>query len=114
MDKAVNAFFNTYKYTEISDIFDFSFDYGANRVIFTDQIPGIRVQLFHAQGYTLGLSFYVENHNLNFVSSSNKLGWMSWFFGPGHFRDMDKSFNAFFKLNKNTIVGNADNLADSF
>ena len=48
MDKAVNAFFNTYKYTEISDIFDFSFDDGANRVIFTDQIPGIRVQLFHA------------------------------------------------------------------
>ena len=78
MDKAVNAFFNTYENTEISDVFNLSFDNGANRIIFTDQIPGILVQLLHAKGDALGFSFYVEHHNLNLVANCYDLGWMSW------------------------------------
>ena len=49
MDKAVNAFFNTYKYTEISNVFDLALNYRPNRIVFTNQVPGIRVQLLHAE-----------------------------------------------------------------
>jgi hypothetical protein len=72
MDKSVNTFFNADKDTEISDILYLAFDDGAHRIVFTDQVPGIGVQLFHAQGNTLCFCFYIEDHDLNFVANRNE------------------------------------------
>ena len=37
---------------------------------------------------------------------------MAGFFGPGHFRDMDQTFNALFNLHKNSVICDTYNLAD--
>ena len=70
MDKSIDPFLNTDKDTEIGDIFDFALDNGAHRVIFAYQVPGIRLQLLHAERDTLGLCLNIEHHNLDFIINS--------------------------------------------
>jgi hypothetical protein len=50
MDKSVNAFIDTDKNAEISNILDLTFDDRADRELLADQIPGIGFNLFETEG----------------------------------------------------------------
>ena len=49
MNEAVNIVFDADKETEISDILDFSLNFGANRVFINEAVPRVGLDLFHAQ-----------------------------------------------------------------
>ena len=111
VNQAVNALFNTDKYTKIGDIFNLALDNGANGIGLFHHIPGIGQQLFHAQGNPLGFGFHLEHLHFDFITDRDKFGRMLGFLRPAHFRDMHQSFHALFQLDENTVVGDGDDLA---
>ena len=76
MDQSVNPFLDADKHSKIGDVFDLAFDNGAGRIIFTDQIPGVRLQLFHAERDALGIHVDIEDDHLGLFPYADNLGWM--------------------------------------
>ena len=111
VDQAVDALFYADKDTEISDIFNLSFDDGTYRIGLGDQIPGVGLQLFHAQRDAFGLGLDIEDHDLQLIADGNHLGWMTGLLGPGHLGDVDQAFDALFQFDEDTVIGNGNDLA---
>ena len=114
MDKTVNSFFNTDEDTEVSDVFNLTFDNGAWGIIVNNQVPGVGLKLFHAQGNPFGADIDIKNYDLDIVANRYKLGGVLGLFRPGHLGNMNKSLDSLFQLNEYTVIGDADNLAVGF
>ncbi len=113
MDKTINTLFNTDEDTKIGNIFNFSFNNRTNRIVIGNQIPWVRLKLFHTKRDPLGLSLDVEHHDFDLITDGNHLGWMTGFFRPGHFGYMNQALNTFFQFDKNTVIGNGNDLSFS-
>ena len=108
MYQAVNAFFNPDKYTKIRNIFDLALNNRTGWIVLGHEVPRIRLQLFHAERYTLGIHIDIQNNHLNLITYRDNLGRVFCLFGPGHLRDMNKPLHSFLKFSKHAIIGYAD------
>ena len=59
MDQTVYTFLDTDKNTEIGNILNLTFNNGANRIIIHNQIPGIGLQLLHAERNPFGININI-------------------------------------------------------
>ena len=114
MHHAIHIVGDTNKQTKLGDVFDLAFNFRANRILVSKAVPWIGLALFQPQrDTTLGFINF-QHHHFYFLRSGNDFARMNIFLHPRHFRNMNKTFNAFFQLNKCTIIGDIGDLAAEF
>lgn len=111
MDKAVDAFFDTDKDTEVGDIADLANDLATEWVFFFELAPGVGFNLFHTEADTTVVDVDIEDNGFDHLADVDDLGGVFDAFGPGHFGDMDKTFDTFFDLDERAVIGEANDFA---
>ena len=111
VDEAIYTFINPDKKSELSEIFNFSFNSSPDRVFFFNDIPGIGLNLLHAQGNSLFGNIHIQYKGIHHITNVHDLRGMSDLPGPGHLRDVNQSFHALLNLHKCTIICQTDDAA---
>ncbi len=93
MNHAVDVAFETNEQTEFGDVLDFAFDFGALGVGFCKHFPWVAHGLLETKrNATLGAVDF-QNHDFDFLRGRNDLAGMDVLLGPGHFRDVNQTFD---------------------
>ena len=71
--QAVDSLVDADKKAKIGDILNFSFNGRSDRIFFTDHIPGIGNDLFHAQGNPAAIGFDIQHHSFHCFTDGNNL-----------------------------------------
>ena len=85
MYKSVNIIINTDKKTKLSDVFDFTFNNGTNRIFLGDNFPWILHGLFNSQRNSPVIRFQIKDNRFYNFTDSYHLGRMTYLSCPGHF-----------------------------
>ena len=104
MDKTVYPFIDSDKDAEVGDILDLTLYGGPHGIFFFNDIPRIRLNLFHAQRNPFFGNIDVQNYGIYHIADIQDLRWMSDLPGPGHFRHMNQSFHPLFHLDKRAVI----------
>src|SRR2546421_8935357 len=110
MYQPVNALFDFDKGAEVSQIPYSAVHTGAHLVTIPKRLPGIILNLFHAETNTPGLWIDTEHFDLHGIAGIYQLTGMLNAFGPAHLRNVHQAFNARFKFNECAIVCHAGDL----
>ena len=111
MHQPVNPLFDAHKDSEIRNVTNRSHDPGAFGILVLEKPPGIGFGLLQPQRNALVFHIQVQYGTLDHVSHREDLGRMSNLLDPGHFRNMDQTFDPFLQGDKSTVIGQTDHLA---
>src|SRR5690606_20150048 len=111
VNHAVDVVVEANEQTELGDVLDFAFDGRANRVGLSKDFPRIAHGLLETKGNaTLG-RVDLEHHDFDFLRGRNDLAGVHVLFGPGHFRDVNKTLDTGFQLHKGAVIGDIGDAA---
>ena len=82
MGQPVDALFDLNKYPKVGNAFDFALDMAANRMVLTDQFPGIRGHLLEAERNPAVFRTHVQHNHIDFFPNRQQLRRMGDPFGP--------------------------------
>ena len=103
-DQTVDTLFNTNEKTEIGNVADSSLYDGSYRIFVFEKFPWIRLDLLHAERNSSVLDVDFKDFDFDFVADCNHFARVFDSSCPGHFGNVDETFNAFFKLNESAVV----------
>src|SRR5438067_678793 len=110
VEEAVDAFFDLDEGAVVGDVADLAGDERSGRVFFGDALPGVFLDLLHAEGDLLLLFVDLQDFDLDLLALGDDLGGMIDALGPGHLGDMDEAFDALFELAEGAIGHDVDDL----
>ena len=114
MDQAVNAFFDFYEYTEVSEVTNFSSVARTYRETFFDIFPWIRFQLFDTQRHLTFFTIQCQDNSFHFVTNLHEVLSRTQVLSPRHFRNVDQAFYARSDFDECTVVSHNDNFTLNF
>ena len=106
VDQTVDSFFQLYEYAEVGEIPYDSFVLGTYRVLGRDVGPWIWSQLLNAQRHFAVFPIQSQNNSLNLVTYVHEILSRSQVGRPGHFRNVDQTFNTISYFDKGTVISN--------
>src|SRR5206468_9873571 len=111
MQQAIDAFLDLDEGTIVGEV-----AYGAGNdrswgIAFGHFVPGVGLDLLHAQGDFLLFLVDVEDLDLDLVADGDQLAGMVDAFGPGHLADVDQALDARLQLDEGTVAHDVDHLA---
>src|SRR5699024_4008261 len=109
VDKAVNAGFQFNKHSKIGEVAYCSFVLGSHRIALVDIFPGIFLKLLDTERNFLFGLVYIQHYAVDNIVFTDQLRWVLNMLRPRHLRDVNESFNAFFKFDKGTVIRNGNN-----
>ncbi len=83
----------------------------AFRVLLGDVVPRIRLGLLHAQRDFLLVLVDAKHDHFDFVADLDEFRRVINALGPGHFGNVDQTFDAVFQLHEGTVRHNVDDFA---
>ena len=111
VNQSFDAVFDFDKRAEVRQITNATAHFVADLKSLADRIPGIRLKLFDSQTDASFVRINVQNLNFDFVIFSDEIFRMLDAFRPGHFRDVNQSFNARFEFDERAVIGDARNFS---
>ena len=104
MHHTVDVAGKTNKQPELGDVLDFAFDFRALGVRFCKHFPWVALGLFQAQRHAALGTIDFQNHDFDFLAGRYDFAWVNVLFRPGHFGNVNQTFNTWLQLNKGTVV----------
>ena len=111
MNHAVDALFQFDERSVSGEVAHLAAHVRADRVVVNGHFPRILFKLAKPEGDLLLLLGDVENDRLDFVSDLQNLRRLRNALGPGELGNVDKAFNALFKLYKRAVIDEVHNPA---
>ena len=107
----VDAVLDAEEEAEGRDVADLRADDGADRVGLPQALPGVLLDLLHAEGDPLVLHVDVQDQRLDDVAGADHLGGVLHPLGPAHLGDVHQALDALLELDERAVVGEVDHLA---
>ena len=111
VDQSVDAFLDADEDAEVGDVAHVAASDGADRVGLGHDVPGVGLELTHAEADALGLDVYTEHLGLHRVADGDQLAGVLDALVPGHLGDVDQAFDTVFELHEDAVVGHGDHAA---
>src|SRR5699024_1446243 len=109
VNKSVTAGFQFNMHSKVGEVAYCTFVLGSHRIALVDIFPGIFLKLLNAERNFLFRLVYIQHYAVDNIVFADQLRRVLDMLRPRHLRDVDKSFNAFFQLDKGTVVRNGNN-----
>ena len=109
MKQAIDTFFKFNEGAIIRQVANASVDDSVDRIAFFHFLPWIGLSLFHTERKLLPTFVDCQNDNINFVANLDHFVRVVDSFGPGHFTNVNQTFDSSFELHKSTVAHNVDN-----
>src|ERR1019366_4977351 len=110
--QAVDAFLDFDEGAEIGHVAHASLHHAAHAVAAVDGSPGVRFELFEAEGDAAVLGVHLQNHGFHRIARLDHLGGMFHAPRPRHLADVYEALHAGFEFHKGAVVGDVDHAAD--
>src|SRR6056297_680829 len=111
MDHAVDFAFETDEQTEFGDVLDLAFDFGSGGMGLGKDFPRVAHGLLEAKADTTLGAVDFEHHDFDLLRGGDDLAGMHVLLGPGHFRDVNETFDTGLQLNEGTVIGDVRHAA---
>jgi len=111
VNHAVDVVVEADEQTKFGDVLDFAFDVGADRMGFGKHFPRVALGLLEPQGNAALGAVDFQNHDLNLLRGGHDLAGVHVLLGPGHFRDVNQTFNTGFQLHEGAVIGDVGDTA---
>ena len=111
VDQTVDAVFDLDEGAEVGEVADAAFDDGTDGVLVLELLPGIVLELLHAERDAAVVGVDREDDGVDFVAGLDHLGGVLHPLGPGHFGDVDEAFDALLELDERAVVGDREDAA---
>ncbi len=111
MHQTVDAVFDADKDTEVGDVANAARDDGPDGELLFDDVPGVVVELLHAQADAVLLQVDVEHNRLDLGTELNQLAGVLDPLVPRHLGDVNQAFDALLQFDEDAVVGHGDDLA---
>src|SRR4030042_2540247 len=108
MNQPVHTFSESNEDPKIGDRLHLSRYPDARRISFCNEVPGIGFDLFHPQGDPAFHRIAIKSHYFQKVADVDDFGRMFHLFAPGHFRNMNQSFDSLLKFDEDDIISDID------
>ena len=109
MQQTIDSFFKFNEGTVVRQVANSTGHLAAQWVLLKHIVPWVGQSLFHAQRNFLLVLVDSENHHFNFVANGNKFAWMINSASPGHFADVNQTFDTIFQFDERTVGQHVDN-----
>src|SRR6185312_15215278 len=90
---------------------DAALDDSTGGVLVLEVLPGVLLELLHAQRDAAVVGVDREDDGVDLVAGVNHLRGMLHALGPGHFADVDQTLDALLELDERTVVGDGEDAA---
>ena len=111
VDQPVDAVLDAHEDAEVGDVADLALEHRADRVLLLDEIPGVVLELLHAEADALLLQVDVQDDRLDLLVQLDQLGRVLDPLVPGHLGDVNQPLDALLELHEHAVVGHRDDLA---
>ena len=111
VDQAVDALLDADEHAELGDVLDGALKDGSFRVLLGHHVPGVGLDLLHAERDALLVGVDAEDNDLDLISGAHHLRGVPKLAGPAHLGDVHQSLDAGLKLHKGAVVGEVGDLA---
>src|SRR6185437_15215524 len=111
VDEAVDAVLDFDEGAEVGKVADAALDDSTGGVLVLEVLPGVLLELLHAQRDAAVVGVDREDDGVDLVAGVNHLGGMLHALGPGHFADVDQTLDALLELDECAIVGDREDAA---
>ena len=111
MDKAIDAFFDFNKYTEVGEVAHTGSVAAADRIFDFDIFPRIFLELFDTEAHLAVVAVEGKDYSLHFVADFQEILSGTEVLRPRHLADMYKTFYAGSDFKECAIIGHDNNFA---
>ncbi len=111
VDQPVDAILDADEDAEVGDVADLALQDRADRVVLLDEIPGVVLELLHAEADALLVQVDVEHDGLDLLAHVHELARVLDALVPGHLGDVDQPLDALLELDEGAVVRHGDDLA---
>ncbi len=108
MDEAVDTVFDLDEGAEIGEVANATLNDGAGGVLVLKLLPGIVLELLHAERDAAVVRVDRENKRVDLVAGFDELRRVLHALGPGHLGDVDEAFDTLFELDEGSVVGDRE------
>ena len=108
VQQAVDAFFQFDERTVVGEVANRTADAGTRWVLGGHFVPRIRLSLLHTQRNLLLVLVDTEHDHIDFIARIDEFGRVIDAFRPGHFADVNQTFDAVFQLDEGTVRHDVD------
>ena len=108
MQQAIDSIFEFDKGSVVGQIPDNTLDNCSNREFFSDEIPGVLLDLLHAERDLLFLLLDLKDNHLCLIANRDNLVGMVDSLGPGHLGDMYETLDSRLKLDEGAVGEHVD------
>ena len=109
MDHSVDVVFNFDERTVAGHVADFALDAAAGRIFLREDFPRIACLLAESERDLLAFLVDVEHNSFDFFADADHITGFGDALGPGHFGDMDQTFDPLFDFDECTVRHDVDN-----
>lgn len=108
VDHAVDIVFDFDECAVAGHVADFAFDAASGRILLSEDFPRIAGLLTETEGDLLAFLVDVENDSFDFFANADDIAGLGDALGPGHFGDVDQTFDALFDFNERAVGHDVD------
>ena len=112
MQEAIDAFLDFDEGAVGREISNRTLDDRSRRVVTLDELPGVRLGLFHAERNLLLFQVDLEHENLDTIPGADEFGGVVDAFGPGHLGDVNQTLDTVLQLHKGAVGHDVHDLAN--
>src|SRR6266568_2607297 len=106
--QSVNSLFNFNERAKVSEITHAPFNRGTHRILLDQAVPRIGCKLPHPERNPPLTRIDTQHHAFNLIAYIDQLRRMFGALRPGHFADMDETFDSLLKLDECSVISHAD------
>src|ERR1700677_1052302 len=108
---AVDSVLDLDEGTEVGEVADAALDDGTNRVLVFELLPGIFLELLHAERDAAVVRIDAQDNGVDLVTGLDHLRRMLHPVGTSHLRDVNEALDALLQFDECTVVGDRENAA---
>src|SRR5271157_4302384 len=108
VNQAVDAVLDFDECAEVGQVAHLAFHHRADRELFVQRLPRVRLKLLQAKTDAAFVDVYVEYHCLKLIAHVDHLRGMLHPLRPGHLANVHQAFNALLQLDEGSVIGHAD------
>ncbi len=105
MHEPVDPVLDLHKGTKRGQVADNALESHSARVFERECVPGIFLDLLHAEGDLFTLRVHLQDHGFDLLAELHHLGWVADVARPAHLRDVHQALDALLQLDERAVVG---------
>src|SRR5688500_9027885 len=111
VEQAVDALLDLHERAVVGDVADLALDHGTGRVLLGHALPGVLLDLLHAEADLLLVLVDLQHLHQHLLLGRHDLAGVVDALGPGHLGDVHQPLDAFLELHEGAVGHDVDDLA---